>query len=111
MQGPCYPLAGGCIVRKFDDGIAADDPRIVNTVKVIDSLLKTETAGFYLDNAKNVSLKNCNVNWGIKKVPYYKHAISVKNVDNISIENFEGKAVREDIESLKIENCKNLFIK
>lgn len=90
---------------KYEGGIY--DLRPSDTI----GLLKTETAGFYLDNAKNVSLKNCNVNWGIKKVPYYKHAISVKNVDNISIENFEGKAVREDIESLKIENCKNLFIK
>jgi len=74
-------------------------------------LLKTKTAGFYIDSAKNISMKECSLKWGMNKATYYDKAVFAKDAENLSIENFEGVAANIDTEPFEFENCRNVFVK
>ena len=73
-------------------------------------LLETETAGFYIDCAEDISIKECSLNWGKNKEPYFNKAVFAKNTKGISIENFSGQSAREDNDSFEFENCQNILI-
>jgi polygalacturonase len=73
-------------------------------------LLKTRTAGFYIDCANDISIKNCSVKWGINKAPYFDKAIFASNVNGISVENFMGQSANNKNEPLEILNCSKLLL-
>ncbi|MCM8900082.1 right-handed parallel beta-helix repeat-containing protein [Caldicoprobacter algeriensis] len=54
------------------------------------------TAGFYLKNAKNVTLRNCEVVWGKTRPEYFRYALESHNVKNLSLDNFKGEAAHPD---------------
>ena len=54
------------------------------------------TAGFYLKNAKDVVLRNCEVVWGERRPEYYRYALESHNVENLNLENFKGEAAHPD---------------
>jgi len=57
-----------------------------------EGLLDHPTSGFYIENAQNVTLRNCEVVWGKNLPEYFRHALDYRNVDNLTLENFKGQA-------------------
>ena len=51
-----------------------------------------ETAGFYMVNARNITLHNTSVSWGNNLPEYYGSAVYAENIKELSTENFKGKA-------------------
>lgn len=84
----------------FEGGIY--DLRPSDTV----GLLKTNIAGFYFDNAKNIVLQDCEVNWGNNKPSYFGHALFASEIENLTINHFSGEAAfPETMESIHLQNC------
>lgn len=50
------------------------------------------SAGFFIKNAQNVTIRNCEVVWGTHRPEYYGHALESHNVTNLVLENFVGDA-------------------
>jgi len=57
-----------------------------------DGLPEHPTAGFYICNAAGIALRNCQVVWGQNRPAYFRHALESHAVQDLSLENFEGKA-------------------
>ncbi len=55
------------------------------------------TAGFFLKNARNVTLRNCEVAWGENIPDYFRHALESHNVENLKLENFKGESAHPDL--------------
>lgn len=55
-------------------------------------LPRRPTAGFLLNKAQNVTLRNCRVVWGANRPPYFRHALESYAVANLRLENFEGES-------------------
>ncbi len=90
---------------KYEGGVY--DLRPSDTV----GLLKTNTCGFYLQNAKAVSLKNCSVNWGGNKTHYFKYALYAGKIDGLQINKLKGISALSDEEPVKLDNCTNVSVK
>lgn len=58
----------------------------------VDGMVKGTTAGFYFDNAKNITVRNSSVNWGDKRPAYFGYAIESYEVSGLKQMNFSGKA-------------------
>jgi len=71
-------------------------------------ILQAPTAGFYLLNAKDVSLKNCSVHWGEKKTPYFKHALYASEVAGLRVDNFAGNGAQDGIKAIQCDRCESL---
>ncbi len=69
---------------KHDGGVYDQRPT------AIDGLVKRETCGFLIDEAEQITLKNCSVQWGTNPPDYYGHAIESHKVDGLKIQNFSG---------------------
>lgn len=74
-------------------------------------LLKTDTAGFYIDTADRIFIKNCSLQWGENKADCFKKAIYSDNVIGLEIENFSGTAADDFKNPFEIKNCENISIK
>jgi hypothetical protein len=69
-----------------------------------EGLLEHPTAGFYFKNARNITVRNCQVSWAPNLPEYYGHALESHQVDNLVLENFRGAAAHpERDEALLIE--------
>jgi polygalacturonase len=69
-------------------------------------LLKTNIAGFYLDNAKNVVLQDCEVKWGENKQDYFGHALFASKIEGLTIDRFTGEsAFPETMEPIHLHDC------
>ncbi|MCS7060143.1 MAG: glycosyl hydrolase family 28 protein [Anaerolineae bacterium] len=55
-----------------------------------EGLIKQDTHGVFVRNARNVTLRNCEVVWGANRPPYFRHALETHHVDNLILENFKG---------------------
>ena len=51
---------------------------------------KRALSGFRLENARGVTLRNCEVAWGENRPDYYHHALEAVNVADLKIENLKG---------------------
>lgn len=72
-------------------------------------ILETGTSGFYLDTAKDVLLRNCEVKWGNSRPEYFKYAVSAKNIDQLQIIDFSGEAAHpESNDPFYFENCRQV---
>jgi hypothetical protein len=54
------------------------------------------TAGFYLKDASNVTLRNCEVIWGENRPEYFRYALESHSVENLILYNFIGDAAYPD---------------
>ena len=61
-----------------------------------DGLLEHPTAGFFIKQARNVTLRNCEVVWGTTRPDYFRHALESHDVDNLVLENFRGDAAHPE---------------
>ena len=69
----------------------------------IEGIVDSRIAGYFIHKAKAISLKNCAVVWGENRPDYYGHALEAGEVDNLRIDNFNGKAAHpERDEAIKI---------
>jgi polygalacturonase len=50
------------------------------------------TVGFSIQDANNITLRDCKLSWGSNKPEYFGEAIEHKNVTNLRVEGFEGEA-------------------
>lgn len=50
------------------------------------------TAGFFIKNARGVTLRNCQVVWGETRPGYFRHALESHAVEDLALENFRGAA-------------------
>ena len=50
------------------------------------------TSGFFIKNASNVVLRNCEVIWGENPQSYFRHAVETHGTDNLKLENFRGRS-------------------
>ncbi|MBZ0289913.1 MAG: glycoside hydrolase, partial [Anaerolineae bacterium] len=50
------------------------------------------TAGFFIKNARDVRLRNCEVVWGENRPDYFRHALETHHVDGLVLDNFKGEA-------------------
>lgn len=55
-----------------------------------------ETAGFHIDTASNVTLRNCEVVWGPNIPDYFGSAIEAIEAPGLSVEGFRGGASHPD---------------
>lgn len=74
-------------------------------------LLETDIAGFFIDNATDITLDKCKLIWGKRKEPYYKHATFIKDTSSVIIEKFTGKSADDRSETHKIVNSSDIEIK
>jgi len=56
----------------------------------VEGFVKGNTSGFYFDDAKNIKIRNCSVDWGENRPDYFKYAIDSMNVENLEIIGFSG---------------------
>jgi polygalacturonase len=55
-----------------------------------------ETAGFSIENADNVTLRDCKLRWGANSPEYSSHAVQSKNVTGLKVKMFEEEHSRPD---------------
>mgnify|MGYP001087922242 CR=1 FL=1 len=50
------------------------------------------TAGFFVKNATDVTLRECRVTWGPNRQEYFRHALESHAAPGLRVENFRGEA-------------------
>ena len=70
----------------YDRRPGAADPLVENA----------PTSGFYLDTAKDITVRDCNVTWGENRPDYYRHAVYAKQVENLDLQGFKGDSAFPD---------------
>jgi polygalacturonase len=61
-----------------------------------DYITDHQTAGFHLENADGVLLRNCEVTWGDDPPEYFGPALVATNVTGLRCEGFQGRAAHPD---------------
>lgn len=72
-----------------------------------EGLPEQPTSGFFIKNARGVTLRNCKVSWGQNRPEYFRHALESINVENLTIENFQGESAHPDLYPAMIINGVN----
>lgn len=62
----------------------------------VDGLLSGSTAGFYLDNATNITIRNSSVNWGTNRPDYYKYVMEGHGIIGLKTEGLAGQSAFPD---------------
>lgn len=57
-------------------------------------LIRRPTAGFLLNKAQNIVLRDCCVVWGANRPSYFRHALESHAVANLRLENLQGDAAK-----------------
>lgn len=60
------------------------------------AIFEHDTAGFHIDTASRVTLRNCEVAWGEGIPDYYASAIEAINAPDLVVEGFRGQAAHPD---------------
>jgi polygalacturonase len=58
----------------------------------VGGMVRGRTSGYYLDNARNITVRNSSVQWGANKPSYFAHAIETHAITGLKVVNFEGPA-------------------
>ncbi len=61
------------------------------------------TAGFFIQNAADVTLRNCQVAWGQNRPEYFRHALESHNTPGLQLENFTGTAAHRDAANMLMD--------
>jgi len=56
-----------------------------------------ETVGFSIQDADNVTLRDCKLRWGANRPEYFTQAVQSKNVTGLKVERFVGEDARPGI--------------
>jgi polygalacturonase len=67
------------------------------------SLFKHDVPAFFLDRVENITLRNCRVTWADQMPAAYSHALEAWAVRKVVLENFHGKAAREELMPLLLD--------
>ena len=59
-------------------------------------LIERRSAGFYLNQADGVTVRNCQVVWGRNRPNYFGHAVEAHNVSDLTIDNLKGAAAHPE---------------
>lgn len=59
-------------------------------------IIQRDTTGFYLNEADDVTLRNCKISWGNNRPHYYRYAIEAHDVPDLHLENFKGTSAYPD---------------
>lgn len=70
----------------------------------VPGIISPGTMGFYLNNADNVQVKNCTVSWGSNRPDYFTHAYYAQDVNELILENNNGKSAHEKMKKTIIKN-------
>ena len=66
----------------YDRRPGAADPLIV----------EAPTSGFHLEDAKDITVRNCEVTWGANRPDYYRHALFAKHVEGLENDGLKGES-------------------
>ncbi len=67
-------------------------------------VIESPTSGFHIENARDVTVRNCDVAWGDDPPDYYRHAVYARNVPGLSVEGLKGDSARPgEIEAVVTE--------
>ena len=67
----------------------------------IEGKIKHPTSAFNFSNVSDITMRNCEVEWGKNPPPYYTHAVHAENVRGLEIEGLRGKAAFPNLEAVK----------
>jgi polygalacturonase len=59
-----------------------------------DAIETHATDGFSIENADDVTLRDCRVGWGAERPDYFGEAVEQKNATGLKVERFHGNAVQ-----------------
>jgi hypothetical protein len=62
----------------------------------VPGLIERRSAGFYLNQADDVTLRNCKVVWGPNRPDYFGHAVEAHDVNDLEIDHLKGTAAHPD---------------
>ncbi len=65
-------------------------------------LERAPISGFSLEHAADVLLKDCSVAWHGPAQPYWAHALSASDVDDLRVEGFRGEAGGPGLEAVSV---------
>ncbi|MBN1413540.1 MAG: glycoside hydrolase family 28 protein [Bacteroidales bacterium] len=75
-------------------------------------LKKNDTAGFYIENAEHIELKNCRVMWGKQKEKYFGNALFAYQCKNLIVINFKGRAAfPERKKAMEFQQCEGISVR
>ncbi len=63
-------------------------------------LYEHPTVGFFLEHARGVTLRHCEVAWGEPRRDHWRHAIEAHAVEDLRLEDFRGDAAHEGVEAI-----------
>lgn len=70
------------------------------------AIITGETSGFYFEDAADITIQNCSVNWGSQKDKCFGSALFAQNINELLIENLKGvHAQDENAENIILKNC------
>ena len=61
-----------------------------------DTLLDQATSGFFIQDARQVTLRNCQVVW-TAHAEEFRHALEAHRVEDLLIENFKGESAHPEV--------------
>lgn len=94
---------------KWPGGVQDRRPCMVNDTsfgidyRKDEGLREYPTPGIYAQHADKLQLRNVEVVWGDNAQDYWSHALEAHNAPGLTLENFRGKAAKEDIEDQLID--------
>jgi hypothetical protein len=62
----------------------------------VPGLIERRSAGFYFNQADDVTLRNCKVVWGRNRPDYFGHAAEAHDVTDLAIDNLKGTAAHPE---------------
>jgi polygalacturonase len=62
--------------------------------KVLEGIEPHETVGFSIQDAYNVTLRDCRLRWGANRPEYFGEAVQTTNVTGMKVEGFSGENAR-----------------
>ena len=66
-------------------------------------LYKHKTVGLYCENARSITLRDVQINWGQNRPDYFGSALETHNVRGLILDNFKGTAAHEGLPDRIIE--------
>lgn len=58
----------------------------------VEGFVKAKTAGFYVDSASRVFIRNCSVAWAGAKPDTFGHAVELHNTSQVHLSNLQGES-------------------
>ena len=67
-----------------------------------EGIILHRNAGFLVNDARDVVLRNCRVDWGENRPEYYGHALESHRVQDLVVENFRGEAAHPERDAAQL---------